>query len=147
MTAAAPGTRRELFLFVYDACMSGLPESGRLASARLVGPAATEPRYDLIDMGTHAALAPGGTVSVRGELYVVEPQLLAKLDVDNAPRLLLRARIRLDDGREADAHVLESDQVRGRRRIRSGDYRAHAGAPSTPVRPASAWSHWAKGRR
>ncbi len=146
MTTAAPGARRELLLFVYDASMSGLAESARLASARLVGPAATEPRYELIDMGTHVALASGGTVSVRGEVYAVEPQLLAKLDVDNGPRLLLRALVRLEDGRDVHAHVLESDQVRGRRRIRSGDYRAQA-APSEAVRPTSAWSQWARGRR
>ena len=146
MTAAAPGARRELLLFVYDAQMSGLPDAARLASARLLGPVATEPRYDLIDMGTHAALAPGGTVSVRGELYSIEPSLLAALDLENAPRLLRRTRVRLDDGREVEAHTLESDQVRGRRRIRSGDYRAHL-APSGSPREASTWSRWAKGRR
>jgi len=146
MTTAAPGGQREILVFIYDAKMSGLPDSGHLSGARLLGDVATEPRFDLIDLGTHVALAPGGSVSVRGELYAVEPALLAKIDVENAPRLLLRSRVRLDDGREVEAHTLASDQVRGRRRIRSGDYRAQL-APSAPVRQAGAWSQWAKGRR
>ena len=143
---AAPGARREMLLFVYDACMSGLPDAGRLAGARLLGPAATEPRYDLIDLGAHVALATGGGVSVRGELYAVEPQLLAAMDVQYAPRLLLRTRVRLEDGREVETHALASEQVRGRRRIRSGDYRAQL-APSAPARQEGAWSQWAKRRR
>lgn len=147
MSAGAPGTKREWILFVYDASMSGLPEASRLAGGRSLGPAATEPRYDLVDLGTHVALVPGGTVSVRGELYALEPAQLARLDVENASRLLQRrGRVRLEDGREVEAYTLEADQVRGRRRIRSGDYRAQL-TTSAPARGETAWSQWAKNRR
>jgi len=51
----------------------------------------------------------------------------------------------IDDGREVEAYTLDPDQVRGRRRIRSGDYRAHL-APAAPTRQGGAWSQWAKSR-
>lgn len=147
MSAGAPGTRREFLLFVYDAAMSGLPESSRLAGAQALGAAATEAQYDLVDLGNYVALVPGGTVSVRGEVYSVAPALLASLDLENTKRLLLRrGLVRLLDGREVHAYTLEADQARGRRRIRSGDYRAQL-APTAPARGDSAWSSWAKSRR
>lgn len=141
------GPTREYHLFVYDAWMSGQPGAARLAGSRPVGPAVTEPRFDLVDLGREVALVTGGTTAVKGEVHVLDAQLLASLDVEKGhPLRYRRARIQLDDGREVDAYTLDADQARGRRRIRSGDYRAHA-TPSAPERQPSAWSRWAKTRR
>lgn len=141
-----PPRKRELLLFVYDSLMSGLPQSPRLATATLLGPAATEPHYHLVDLGPSVALVPGGTTSVRGELYSLDVTLLASLDIEKGhPVLHKRALIRLEDGREAQAYTLSPDQARARRRIHSGDYRAHT-APLEPASRTGAWSRWAKTR-
>jgi gamma-glutamylcyclotransferase (GGCT)/AIG2-like uncharacterized protein YtfP len=145
MSAPDPA-RRELLLFVYDACMSGQPEAAKLAGARSLGSATTEPSFDLVDLGTQISLVPGGTTAVRGEVFAIEAALLATIDVQKGhPTMYKRRRIRLDDGREVEAYTLDPDQTRGRRRIRSGDYRAHVG-PATPERHGGAWSQWAKSR-
>jgi hypothetical protein len=57
-----------------------------------------------------------------------------------------RIRIRLEDGREVEAYTLEADQVRGKRRIKSGDYRAHV-TPPAPGRHDGPWAKWARSRR
>lgn len=147
MSMPGPGGKREFVLFVYDAWMSGQAEAARLQGARAIGPAATEPRFDLVDLGTQVALVPGGTTAVRGEVYAMEPSMLASLDIERGhPLRYKRIRIRLEDGREVEAYTLDESQVRGRRRIRSGDYRTHV-TPQAPERYSNAWSKWAKSRR
>lgn len=147
MSTGGAGAPREYHLFVYDGWMSGLSGSERLASARLLGPATTEPRFDLVDLGAEVALVTGGASSVTGEVYAVDAKLLASLDVEKGhPLRYKRVRIRLDDGRQVDAHTLDADQVRGRRRIRPGDYRAHV-APAAPAGRTGPWAAWARGRR
>jgi gamma-glutamylcyclotransferase (GGCT)/AIG2-like uncharacterized protein YtfP len=145
MSAPGPGGRQFL-LFVYDAWMTGLPEAARLDGAERLGPAATEARFELVDLGTQVALMPGGAASVRGEVVSLPATLLASLDIERGhPLRFKRVRIRLDDGREAEAYTVDPDQARGRRRIRSGDYRTHV-SPAAPERSGSAWSKWARSR-
>jgi gamma-glutamylcyclotransferase (GGCT)/AIG2-like uncharacterized protein YtfP len=141
------GEGREFLLFVYDGLMSGQPEHARLAGARTVGPATTEPRFDLVDVGAHAAaLVPGGTTAVEGEVYGLAPALLATVDVFKGhPVIHRRCRVRLGDGREVEAYTLDADQARGRRRIRSGSFRAHVTPAAAPPRDG-AWSRWARAR-
>jgi gamma-glutamylcyclotransferase (GGCT)/AIG2-like uncharacterized protein YtfP len=135
---------REYLLFVYGVMMAGEPDHGRLSGARALGEAATEPTFDLVDLGTQPALVHGGTTAVRGEVYAMVPALLGSVDlVEGHPLRFRRGPIRLDDGRVVEAYLLEPDQVRGRRRIRSGDWKARL-APRP--REERAWSRWAKGR-
>jgi gamma-glutamylcyclotransferase (GGCT)/AIG2-like uncharacterized protein YtfP len=139
--------RREFQLFVYDAWMSGQTEAERLSGTRPLGPAATEPAYDLVDLGTQTALVPGGSTAVRGEVYALEPAQLASLDIEKGhPLRYKRIRIKLDDGREVEAYTLDADQVRGRRRIKSGDYRSHV-TPAAPERHDGPWARFARRRR
>jgi gamma-glutamylaminecyclotransferase len=148
VSATTPGGEREFLLFVYDALMAGEAEHARLDGARALGPAATEPRFDLVDLGAQAAaLIPGGTTSVRGEVYALGAKLLASIDVHRGhPLRYRREGIRLEDGRAVEAYAIDPDQARGRRRIRGGDWRAHV-APAPTAQRDGAWSRWAKGRR
>lgn len=139
---------REHLLFVYGAMMNGEPEHPQLAEhgARLVGPATTDATFDLVDLGARPALVPGGTTAVRGEVYALSTAHLAKIDVhEGHPLRYRRGAVRLDDGRVVEAYQIDPDQARGRRRIRTGDWRGRlAPAPRTEER---AWSRWAKGNR
>lgn len=137
---------REFLLFVYDAWMSGASDHARLDGARALGAASTEPTFDLVDLGSQAALVPGGTTAVLGEVYALSPAQLAALDIHQGhPLRFKRRRVRLADGREVEAYTLDADQTRGRRRIRSGDWRSH-NAPAAPAPRDGAWSRWARGR-
>jgi gamma-glutamylcyclotransferase (GGCT)/AIG2-like uncharacterized protein YtfP len=136
----------EYLLFVYGPLMSGEPEHARLAGARPLGPAETEPAFDLVDLGPEPALVPGGTTAVRGEVWALSPAQLASVDVHHGhPLRYRRGTIKLADGRSVEAHQLAPDQARGRRRIRSGDWKARlAPRPSTiEERP---WSRFARQR-
>ena len=136
----------EILLFVYDAWMSGLPDHEKLAGARALGAAITGPVFDLVELGQQAALVPGGLTAVHGEVYALAPAQLAGLDVHQGhPLRFKRRRVRLADGREVEAYTLDADQARGRRRIRSGDWRSH-NAPAAPPPRDGAWSRWARSR-
>lgn len=92
------------FLFVYGSLKGGLAHHRELRGAKLVGPARTAPRYRLLDLGRYPALAMGGSRAVLGELYRVSPDLLLCLDEFEGDDYL-RAEIKLDDGRTAQAYL------------------------------------------
>jgi gamma-glutamylcyclotransferase (GGCT)/AIG2-like uncharacterized protein YtfP len=136
----------EYLLFVYGTLMSGEPDHARLEGARPLGPAETEPSFDLVDLGPEPALVPGGTTAVRGEVWALSPQQLAAVDVHHGhPLRYRRGAVRLADGRVVEAHLLTADQARGRRRIRPGDWKARL-APRPAAPDERPWSRFARTR-
>jgi gamma-glutamylaminecyclotransferase len=99
-----------------------------------------------VELGSEAALVDGGSTAVSGELYLLDPALLGAVDVHmQVPLLFQRAKVTLGDGSEAEAHVMSADQVRGKRRLHSGDWRNPRGAPGA-LRPAGPFVTWARKR-
>jgi gamma-glutamylcyclotransferase (GGCT)/AIG2-like uncharacterized protein YtfP len=138
--------KRTCRLFVYGTCLEGQPGHGLLAGAELAGTASTEAAFELVDLGAYAALVPGGTTAVVGEVYVADLETRARIDRERqVPLLFERARIRLADGSEAEAYVMAVDKVRGRRRLRHGDWRRRF-APTVPRPAPSPFVTWARGR-
>jgi gamma-glutamylaminecyclotransferase len=138
---------RTYLLFVYGTLLSGEPAHALLDGARSLGPAKTPPAFDLVDLGPHPALVAGGTTIVVGELYEVSVAALAAIDIhEEHPVLFKRRTLTLADGREAHAYTLDVDQVRGRRRIRSGDWRGRFRPPPAPSARDSAFVRWSKNR-
>lgn len=138
--AAQPG---EHLLFVCDALLSGEPDHGLLAGARPLGAARTEPGHQIVDLGQTGALVRGGHGDVAGELYAVDRVTLAAIDVRRGhPLTHQRGPIRLSDGRTAEAYFVRDDQARGRRRVRSGDWRGRFAAPrgGTDGGPIAGWA-------
>ncbi len=106
----------------------------------------TEAAFHLVDLGAYGALVPGGNTAVHGELYVVDRATGISLDVRReVPILFHRCVIRLGDGSVAEAHLLSPDQVRGRRRVASGDWRKRFASPVSHT--AHPWTAWARGKR
>jgi gamma-glutamylaminecyclotransferase len=140
-----PTDDRRFILFVYGTLLSSEPSHNLLGDSRALGPTTTAPSFDLFDLGVYPALVAGGTTAIAGELYELTARVLATIDVhEGVPLLFKRKRIALADGREAEAYLLEADQVRGRRRIRSGDWRARfqpppSSAPSARDTPFVSW--------
>jgi len=127
--------------------MSGEPAHALLDGAASLGPAKTKPAYDLFDLGPYPALTDGGTTAVVGEVVEVTVPMLAALDLhEEVPRLFERRPIELDDGRSVDAYLLDREKVRGRRRIRSGDWRARFQVERAPGARDSAMVSWMRKR-
>jgi gamma-glutamylcyclotransferase (GGCT)/AIG2-like uncharacterized protein YtfP len=135
----------DYLLFVYGALLPGEPQHALLAGARPLGAAETEPAWDLVDLGPEPALVPGGTTAVKGEVYALAPAQLAAIDIHHGhPLRYRRVTLRLADGRLVEAHQLAPDQARGRRRIRSGDWRARLSP--RPMDDDRTWSRFARQR-
>jgi len=111
-------------MFFYGTLLPGERDHALLANAQLLGPALTEPLYQLVELNVYAALIPDGKVAVHGELYVVDLETRRQIDVSRqVPILFQRATIRLADGSDAETYQMTADQVRGKRRLAHGDWR------------------------
>jgi len=137
---------RRCRLFVYGSLLEGHPGHALLQQAELVGVAQTEPEYELVDLGAYAALVPFGSTAVKGEVYIADFDTRARIDRERqVPILFERSMVRLAGGEEAEAYVMSSDKVRGRRRLRHGDWRRRF-EPASPRPAPSPFVTWARGR-
>lgn len=133
-------------LFVYGSLLSGEADHALLAGAEFLGPASTSAEYYLVELNGFPALVHGGKLGVTGECYRVDAALLRRLDVHKQhPVLFQRQQLRLSDGELAHTYMMTLEQVRGRRRLKSGDWRRRfGGLPSERQGP---WAKWARERR
>lgn len=129
-----PADTERVRLFVYGLLLEGEREHALLAGSRLLGPARTKAEYYLVDLGVYPALVPGGQVSVTGELYMVSKATRFELDVKRqCPVLFQRIRVTLEDGSEAEAYAMREEQVRGKRRLKQGDWRGRFSPRPKPL--------------
>jgi len=111
-------------IFTYGTLLRGELNHALLAGSRLVGPARTEPRFELVSLGPYPSMIVGGETAVVGEIYEVNLETLAALDrLECCPDLYRRVPIRLEDGGEVLAYLMERAQVAGMPRIPGGDWR------------------------
>jgi gamma-glutamylcyclotransferase (GGCT)/AIG2-like uncharacterized protein YtfP len=74
-------------------------------------------------------LVEGGTTAVVGELYVIDREIRRRLDVAREVGVLFeRLDITLEDGSTAEAYAMPAHRVRGKRRIRGGDWKRRFGS-------------------
>lgn len=125
----------ELRFFVYGTMLSGERDHSVLGAAELLGNAITAARYTLVDIDVFAALTNHGSTSVHGELYRVEPLLLASIDrACQVPHRFQRGTVVLADGSTAETHFMTMEQVRGKRRLGHGDWLRRFAPRSVPHR-------------
>lgn len=108
-------------VFVYGTLRRGGRANRLLRGARFLAEAATDPAFELVDMGPYPGLVAGGSVAVRGEVWEVPTELLADLDAYEGAQYA-RIAIRLADGTEAQAWVMHASHAEGRPRIASGEW-------------------------
>lgn len=110
-------------VFVYGTLLRGEVNHGLLADAEHMGPHRTGPCFTLFSLGAYPGVSRGGRTAVHGEVYRVDDAGLARLDrLEDYPRLYDRTLIPTPHGR---AWIyLYRGRVRGRRVIRSGDWRS-----------------------
>ena len=133
-------------MFFYGMLLSGERDHALLRNAELLGPALTEPLYQLVELNVYAALVPDGKVAVHGELYAVDLETRRQIDVSRqVPILFQRAKIRLADGSDAETYLMNTDQVRGKRRLAHGDWRKRF-APTLERRAPGQLVSWTRTR-
>jgi gamma-glutamylcyclotransferase (GGCT)/AIG2-like uncharacterized protein YtfP len=133
-------------MFFYGTLLPGERDHALLANAQPLGPALTEPSYQLVELNVYAALVPDGKVAVHGELYALDLEARRQIDVSRqVPVLFQRAKIRLADGSEAETYFMNADQVRGKRRLPHGDWRKRF-APTLVRRAPGQLVGWARNR-
>lgn len=93
-------------LFVYGTLMQGMRNNQYLEKATLRGPAQTKSEYELVSNGSIPVARPG-TESIKGEVYEVDDETLANLDVVEEVQsdLYDRTEIELADGTTAIAYL------------------------------------------
>jgi len=141
MTASKPCR-----MFFYGTLLPGERDHALLANAELLGPALTEPLFQLVELNVYAALVPDGRVAVHGQLYAVDLETRRKIDVSRqVPILFQRTKIRLADGTDAETYSMHAEQVRGKRRLAHGDWRQRF-APTLERRAPGQLVSWARTR-
>jgi gamma-glutamylaminecyclotransferase len=137
---------RECLLFVYGTLRQGEPQHALLGESRFIAEATTAPAFSLVDLGPYAALVPGGSTPVVGELYAIDLQTRRTLDVERqVPILFNREKIQLADGSEAEAYLLPADKARGKRRLGHGDWKKRFSRPLSRD-AGGAWVAWSRDR-
>lgn len=132
-------------LFVYGTFLPEEADHEIIAAGKHVGPTKTAPGYQLIELNTLAGMIAGGEGSVVGELYEVEYPILAACDKKrDHPNLYHRVEIELEDGTLAHTFLMHANQVRGKRRVKDGDWRKRLAAEERPT--AGNFVNWAKSR-
>jgi len=109
-------------VFVYGTLCRGERAHRLLQGCRYVGEFLTEEAWELVHMGGYPGLVAGGACAVRGEVYEIPPGMLPDLDEYEGPEYERRP-IRLADGSEAEAWVMDPHHGEGRARIEHGDWR------------------------
>jgi gamma-glutamylcyclotransferase (GGCT)/AIG2-like uncharacterized protein YtfP len=93
-------------IFVYGTLMQGMRNHVYLEKAKLVGPAQTKPEFELMYNGSIPA-AKAGSESVKGEVYEVDDDTLAGLDVleEVSGKLYEKREVELTDGRKVTIYL------------------------------------------
>lgn len=104
--------------------LAGEREHELIEGAEFLGAAVTVAGYTLVDLGVYPALLDRGSVAIVGELYLIDRKQRFNVDVKKeVPVLFQRIPVRLADGTTAETYAMKDDQVRGKRRLASGDWR------------------------
>jgi gamma-glutamylcyclotransferase (GGCT)/AIG2-like uncharacterized protein YtfP len=110
--------------------MQGEHHHGVLADARFLGPAATQPEFDLVQIDYYPAMLPGGALRVYGELYEVNEDTLRALDrLEEVPDYYERKTITLADGSQAQSYLMPRTRAGQAAAIPSGYFRMRTAPP------------------
>lgn len=136
----------EIHLFVYGSLLPGERDADLMRDARHLGSRQTPPVYHLVELNGFPALVRGGRLAISGELYEITREHLRTIDIRKEhPILFQRDSIELSSGENVQTYLMKLDQVRGRRRLKHGDWRNRF-TPAPSGIPESAWARWARRR-
>lgn len=118
------GVKRLRRVFIYGTLRHAQRNAHQMQGARYVGMQRSAPAFTLYDLGTYPAAVAGGSTRLLGEVHVVAPELLVRLDAfEGVPELYRRERVRMAYG-EAWIYVMK-----------------HVPRHARPI-PHGDWVHW-----
>ena len=121
------GTNRLHRVFIYGTLRHAQRNARQMQGARYVGMQRSAPAFTLYDLGTYPAAVAGGNTPLIGEVHVVAPELLDRLDAfEGVPELYRRERVSTVYG-EAWIYVMK-----------------HVPRHARPI-PHGDWVHWCAG--
>ncbi len=110
-------------LFVYGTLLRGERNHPKMATSKFLGETATSNGLELRDLDRYPGMVKAGRGCVQGELYEIDPPVLAELDeLEGHPNHFWRTTISLADGRKVQAYLLGDDFARGAPVIKTGDW-------------------------
>ena len=113
-------------VFVYGTLLRGERNHHLIAGGHYLGPASTDPCFELLDLGSYPAMVAGGTTAIRGEVFEVDEAILRSLDdLEGYPGYYQREDVTLADGRRCLAYLLPASYRRLYPLIPGGDWRRH----------------------
>lgn len=109
-------------VFVYGTLRQGEYNAPYLKGARFLGPCLSASAYTMWDLGAYPGVVPGGDAPVVGEVYQVDDETLAQLDVlEGYPHDYMRERIDTPYG-AAWIYLLRDAERGDRPVVNSGDW-------------------------
>lgn len=115
-------------VFVYGSLMHGYANHDLLvrAGAEFVGEEGLSHGYTMVDVGMYPGILNSGTQAISGELYRVDDETLAELDIlEGAPTLYERKRVRTESGLRAWVYILRPEHARGLAMVPGGSWREY----------------------
>jgi gamma-glutamylcyclotransferase (GGCT)/AIG2-like uncharacterized protein YtfP len=129
VSARTASTAREHRIFIYGSLLRGESAHDLISGARFLGETRTEPAWALVGVGWYPGLV-SGLLSIEGELYGVDPELLVALDdFEDHPELFVRSPIRLDDGSTAETYRLREERAAELPRLAIDSWRSRSASP------------------
>lgn len=96
-------------VFVYGTLKRGYGNYMRLLEghAEFVGEARTRPEFTMLHLGGFPGIIPNGETAISGEVFRVDPRVLARLDgLEGHPNFYRRTPIILESGEAVETYVL-----------------------------------------
>lgn len=127
--------KNETNIFVYGSLREGLPLSPALSSATHVATCKSESKYTMYDLGAFPCILKGGETQIVGDLYIVDDETLARLDlIEGVPVLYNRDIIDIYGWEQTDvyAYFFTDEKVQANT-IENGDWKVHKGLSNASI--------------
>ena len=124
-------SKNETNIFVYGSLRAGLPLNDALSNSSFIQTVKSESKYTMYDLGAFPCIRKNGETSIVGDLYSVDDDTLARLDmIEGIPTLYQRDFIDIKGWDNPDTEIYAyffSNEVYATPTVESGDWAYHKG--------------------
>ena len=113
-------------IFVYGTLLTGFGNWERFLKDKAYyrGLGETLPVYTMLNLGSFPGVIEGGSTAIKGEIFEVDAQTLARLDrLEGHPNFYRRTPITLADGRPVEIYISNRSDTQHYTVVTSGSWR------------------------